>query len=267
MDKKFEFNQALASLVELASVQNNKLKLTQIQDTFKDIIDNKDMYEHIYEYLVANKISIEHYQAPLNNEFSSNVTNDVVKEDPMEINFVNMYLEELDAIVPAGPDEERLLIEEYLSGDTGASERLIELKLQYVLDLAKNYKGNGVGMGDLIQEGNLGLVQGIKTYSGDSDFTSHIRESICQSLENAIAEQTGSERIANHLADRANALSDASTTLAEKLGREATIEELCEYMSLSEEEVKNIMKISLDVLNSEAPEAPNLKPSHNEPKL
>ena len=54
--------------------------------------------------------------------------------------------------------------------------------------------------------------------------------------------------MSNHLADQVNALNDASTELAKELGREATLEELCERLALSTDEVKELMKISIDAL-------------------
>ena len=63
-----------------------------------------------------------------------------------------------------------------------------------------------------------------------------------------INEELSVNRIASHAADRANAISDATTELAQKLGREATLEELCEYMSLSEDEVRDVMKMSIDAM-------------------
>ena len=67
-------------------------------------------------------------------------------------------------------------------------------------------------------------------------------------MKDAINEELSVNRIASHAADRANAISDATTELAQKLGREATLEELCEYMSLSEDEVRDVMKMSIDAM-------------------
>ena len=69
--------------------------------------------------------------------------------------------------------------------------------------------------------------------------------------------EIGSNRVSNHLADQVNALNDASTELAKELGREATLEELCERLALSTDEVKelyftdalNILK-RLSIVNS-----------------
>lgn len=69
-------------------------------------------------------------------------------------------------------------------------------------------------------------------------------------MNNAIQNEIGALRTASHITQRANAVSDATTELAEKLGREATLEELCRHLSLPEDEVREILKISLDALNS-----------------
>ena len=108
--------------------------------------------------------------------------------------------------------------------------------------------GQGVKRGDLIQEGNLGLIEAIMNYDHKTDFDEFIVKFIENAMKDAIDEELGMNRIAEHAADRANAISDATTELAQKLGREATIEELCEYMSLSEDEIRDVMKMSLDAM-------------------
>ena len=69
------------------------------------------------------------------------------------------------------------------------------------------------------------------------------------SILDAIAMQRGSDSVGEAMAIKANRLDDASTFLSKELGREPKIEELAKYLSMTEEEVKDIMKISLDALS------------------
>ena len=70
--------------------------------------------------------------------------------------FYQMYLEELEAVAEAGPEEELSLLERLAAGDVSARERLIEGNLKRVLEYAKEYDGRGLPMGDLVQEGEYG---------------------------------------------------------------------------------------------------------------
>lgn len=255
MDKKYEFNEALAALIELAASSNNKLTTKEIDDAFEGIIDNPDMLEHVYEYLVENRISITGYVAPI----KLNVENDEPESLKDEIDsateqaYINMYLAELEDILPLTMAEEEALIEQAIKSHTPSKDKLVEVNLRLVINMIDNYKGKGVATSDLIQEGNLGLLSGVSTYNGPisaTEFHKHLKLAICDALDDALNEEIGASRIGRHLADRANSLDKFSTEFAKENGREATLEELAKGLSLSEEDVRSVMKYSLDALNS-----------------
>lgn len=252
MDKKLEFNEALSSLIELAAGNGNSLTTEQIDAAFEGIIDNPDMLEHVYEYLVENKISITGYISPVSvSEESAETVPD--EESATEQNYINMYLTELDDIIPLNDDEVIELIKNAADGDTPSMDKLVEINLRLVVELTENYKTKGVHTSDLIQEGNIGLISAIASYDGLPDinlFNEHLVKYINEALKNAVDEEIGADRIGQHLADRANALDNFSTAFAKEHEREATLEELAEGMGLPEDEVRNILKYSLDALNS-----------------
>ena len=102
-----------------------------------------------------------------------------------------------------------------------------------------------------MQEGNLGLMEGVMTYHGNADlleFHDHLIASIKNAMHDAILEQNTASRIDSHVADRANELDRASISLSKELDRTPTLEELAKYLSLPEDEVERIMKMSLDAL-------------------
>lgn len=249
MDKKLEFNTALASLIELAAANSNTLTTEQIEDAFKDIL-NKDMIEYVYEYLVENKITIKGYIAPIN---STDTTQEEYKESATEQAYIDMYLEELKDIMEVSPEEELTLIQLSLDGDTKSKDKLVEINLTRVIDIVNQYKGRGISTSDLIQEGNLGLIEGVATFNEDisvAAFKNHIDKCINLAIQSVIDEEIDAGRIGKHLADRANALDRFSTEFAKENGREATLEELAFGMGLPEDEIRNILKYSLDALNS-----------------
>lgn len=252
MDKKLQFNEALTSIVELASAQGNTLSPEDIHSAFEGIIEEDSMYEYIFKYLADSKISVTGF---INTDHDTKEDNSTVsKDDALEKSYVDMYMKDINSI-PAVDDKDldNLLIE-LLNGSENAVSSLIENHLLTVTNIAKDFLNKGVSFADLIQEGNLGLMEGTRLYKGDCSIDSyrkHIDKYIRNAMENAIAEQNGSDRIGQHIADRANSLDHASSELAKKLNREPTLKELADYVSLTEDEVKNIMKISLDALTIE----------------
>ena len=124
-------------------------------------------------------------------------------------------------------------------------------KLYEGVEIARTHTGKGVLFGDLVQEGNIGLLEAMAIYQGkDAEgFLAHAKSAVEDSILDAIAIQRGSDSVGEAMAIKANRLDDASTFLSKELGREPKIEELAKYLSMTEEEVKEVMKISLDALS------------------
>ena len=268
MNKKLEFNEALSALIEYATVNGNEVSTETVHTYFNGILGNEDMYEAVYQYLAENKVKITDKDMSLYNidnnandgntsdsskqhddnhhhEHSHGSHDDLSEEEKM---FLDMYMKDLNDIPEVSPEQKALLIERGCRGDRDSFSSLIEACLPQVLAIAEKYLDKGVRKSDLIQEGNLGLIEGIMNYDFKDDFDTFVEKYINNAMQDAIDEEQGMHRIATHAAERANAISDATTALAEKLGREATIEELCEYMALSEEEIRDVMKMSLDAM-------------------
>ena len=262
-EKKSQFHEALSFLVESANINNGTLTIDEIKSALDDVITDDSMYQLVYDYLLENKISINGY-IPVAKKFTtsgsseeviniSNINVSTEENDNKEQTFLNMYYDDLENIITLSAEEECILLEKLLkdSHDKTTINSLIEANLKTVLSLAESFRDKGVSHGDLLQEGNLGLMEGIMTYKGNtaiSEFHSHIENTIKNALNDAILEQNTSSRITSHAADRANELDRASITLSKELDRTPTLEELAKYLSLPEDEVERIMKMSLNAL-------------------
>lgn len=257
MDKKLKFNTLLTELVEIANDMGNMIDKETVDSHFKELDLETGMYTAIYHYLNENKITItgiapDAAKNNINQTFGVPEDFDISKE---EASFVKMYYDELKNIPELTEDEERILVNQLIQNDPTVKNQLIEANLKLVISCVERYRNQGVSVGDLIQEGNLGLMEGISTFNGNGDriyqdFKEHLNSSIAYAMQNSIDEQIGSSRINEHLASRANSLDITSKELADTLGREPTMEELSKYTSLPEEELRNIMKYSLDALNT-----------------
>ena len=133
---------------------------------------------------------------------------------------------------------------------------LSKLYLPLVIKLCEDFEHMGLTHSDLVAEGNLSLYEAILDYASLPNksedrkiFEEHICFRIKSSLQAAVNAELGHHRVSNHLVDQINALNNASTELAQDLGREATLEELCEKLSLDENEIKRLMKITIDALS------------------
>lgn len=166
----------------------------------------------------------------------------------MQDDFYQMYLEELELMIPCSEQEEELLLSAVQKGDMNAKKRLIEGNLLYVLNLAKEYGDQGLPLGDLIQEANMALTVAVEEYQGGK-FKSLVEHKVEGALRAAINEQSREQKIEEEITARVNVLKDISQKMAEELGREATVEELSHRMKMSEEEIKSIMKLTLDAMS------------------
>lgn len=247
MDKKVLFNEALASIVEFAAANANTITMDDVKLYFEHIIEDESQYEFILEYLNTNKINIEGYESTTEH-ISAHNTDSVESEE--ELAFVQMYMSELEAIPPASEDELKSLLEKHISGDDSADDRIIECHLSLVAELAQNFTGKGVTIGDLIQEGNIGLIVALSHYNDlNVDFKEYITSSINTFLEVTVNDQVSSDRIGHRLANKLNQLDDVTKDLSEKLGRVPDVDELAKAMSVSKEEVEMLLKTSLDTLS------------------
>lgn len=124
----------------------------------------------------------------------------------------------------------------------------MEGMLHLSLELAKEYEGKGLPIGDLVQEANMGLILAVQTYS-EGEFWDYTGEQIRKSVEAAIEEQSREVKVEEEMLARVNVLKKVSEVLVQELGREATAEELAERMKMTVDEIKDIMKLTLDAMS------------------
>ena len=141
------------------------------------------------------------------------------------------------------------MLEKLLLGEEAAKKRLIEGHLQAVLEMASDYMEGPLPAGDLIQEANVALMLAADSYEG-GDFLSHLRAQVEEALKLALEEQKREEETSEEITARVNVLQEVSKVMAKELGREATVEELAEKMKMTPEEIKDIMKMTLDAIST-----------------
>ena len=148
---------------------------------------------------------------------------------------LRLYLEELAATPAAGDTE--LLAQQYLDGDENAAQKLVTLSLSRVVELASALAGKNVLLLDLIQEGSMGLWQGILNYAG-GNFDAHRDWWICQYLHRAVFMQARSGEMGQKLRQGMEDYRDVDQKLLAELGRNPTLEEIAQAMHVETEEAE-----------------------------
>lgn len=182
-------------------------------------------------------------------EMEAEETVDGFEEDGMQTEDIyRVYMEELAAIPPCTAAENEELLGKVKAGVAGARERLIEGNLRNALMHVQGYINRGVPMADLIQEASMELMM-LVDEEFEGGFEKLLESRICVRLEEVIKEQTSESSIEEEVLARVNVLQEVSKELAERFGREPKLEELAEYMKMTEDEVREIMKVTMDALS------------------
>ncbi|MGN0465279.1 MAG: sigma-70 family RNA polymerase sigma factor [Lachnospiraceae bacterium] len=246
MEQEGKFLESLEELKNIAATQNNQLTLEDIRQYFSDFAADDTKMELIYQYFVSSQIKIVGKEDMILESEEEEIVLDEKAEKVLQ-----MYMEEIGDIRELSVEEEKELVEQMLDGDEMAKVTLIESKLKLVADVAKNYQNRGLLLGDLIQEGNIGLLQGVEEYDAKVKLSFHefSKKAIRDAIEKAIRLQKDNQAVDKKIANKVNELDEAAQDLARELGKEATPLELAKYMHITEEEVRELMKISLDAIS------------------
>lgn len=261
---------------ELAEKSKTKgtISFREVADFLEGVDLNKDQMDEIYDSLTAMGIeivsevdpedfellSIEHEESeddeiiPVteDNEIDLEATlpKGIAVDDP-----VRMYLKEIGKVPLLSADEEIELAKKMELGDDYAKKRLCEANLRLVVSIAKRYVGRGMLFLDLIQEGNLGLIKAVDKFDWRKGykFSTYATWWIRQAITRSIADQARTIRIPVHMVETINKLIRISRQLLQEYGREPSPEEIAKEMDISEEKVREILKIAQEPVSLETP--------------
>jgi RNA polymerase sigma factor (sigma-70 family) len=137
-------------------------------------------------------------------------------------------------------EPERTALQAEVAGGEAARQRLIEANLRLVVSVARRYLGRGLPLGDLIQEGNLGLFRAVDKYDPDRGFrfSTYAYWWIRQAISRAVADQARTVRLPVHLIELLGRLGKAASAVEQRLGREARPSEIAAELGVPVDQVE-----------------------------
>src|SRR6266568_2871648 len=182
-------------------------------------------------------------------ETKRNRGNDVDSDDDL-----GQYLHEIGNIPLLMATDERRLAHLIAQGNAQARQQFIEANLRLVVSMARKYTGLGLGLSDLIQEGNLGLLKAVERFdpAKGTKFSTYATFWIRQAISRALADKGRTVRLPVHLSDKIRHLMRVRQTLSDELWREPTEQELAERMGLQETQVRALLTASSVILSLDA---------------
>jgi RNA polymerase primary sigma factor len=168
---------------------------------------------------------------------------------------VRMYLKEIGTVPLLTAEQEVELAKRMEKGDEIAKQKLCEANLRLVVSIAKRYVGRGMLFLDLIQEGNFGLIKAVDKFDWEKGFkfSTYATWWIRQAITRSIADQARTIRIPVHMVETINKLIRISRQLLQEYGREPTPAEIAAEMDITEEKVREILKIAQEPVSLETP--------------
>ena len=161
------------------------------------------------------------------------------------------YLREINETALLSADEEKMLARQIAKGDVRARDRMVRANLRLVVNIARGYTGRGLGLQDLIEEGNLGLLRAVEGFDPDmgTRFSTYASYWIKQSIKRSLINSAKTIRIPAYMVELLSKWRRASVRLTEELKRNPTPEEVARLLGLPKRKLP-IIKKAIQIYNS-----------------
>ena len=179
------------------------------------------------------------------------IKNDTVKSSSTLQSPLETYLREINETKLLSADEEKQLARAIAKGDARARDRMIRANLRLVVNIARGYTGKGLGLQDLIEEGNLGLLRAVEGFDPTmgTRFSTYASYWIKQSIKRALINSAKTIRIPAYMVELLSKWRRASIRLTDELKRNPTPEEIARLLGLPKRKLP-IIKKAIQIYNS-----------------
>lgn len=234
MDQEAQFRDTLEEIKRRARQNNNFIAKPEVEEAFSPLSFSAQQMDMVYDYLKQNKISVDEQpdeDAWLNEE---------------EKNYLDFYLASLSQLPEVSEGEREAVTLSAMAGDIDAAKKLVEIYLPEVPQIAKLYTGQGVGLEDLISEGNVALSLGVHML-GAMEHAGEARgmlgKMMMDAMEDCIAANEAEKRADRRLAEKVNKVADAAGALRDELRRKVTVEELAQESGMSKKVIEDAIRV------------------------
>ena len=164
------------------------------------------------------------------------------------------YLKEISRLPRITAEEEKVLGRKIQDGDRRALQTLVEANLRFVVSYAKRYRGCGLLFLDLINEGNIGLIEAAKRFdpSKKVKFITYAVWWVRQAIIHALSDQSGAFRLPQKQANLLYRIGKTQASLRTELRRTPSTEEIAKLMAVSVSEVTNLLMVADDNISLSA---------------
>ncbi|MBQ6786301.1 MAG: hypothetical protein IJO85_01115 [Lachnospiraceae bacterium] len=229
------FAQTLEQLKETARLQENMLTSEEIQEAFESMNLGEAQLALIHEYLQKNNIGIDEPGKP-----DENLTDE-------DVNYLAIYLDELKELPVVSDGEKRAIMMSAMAQDMTACNKLVEIFLPQVVEIAKLYAGQGALVEDLIGEGNVALATAVTMLDcveSIDEVEGLLGKMIMDAMQDYIGEDSDNKSVDEQILEKVNRIHEKAKEMAEELLRKVTVEELAKEMEIDEEEIFEAIRLS-----------------------
>lgn len=239
-----------------------KITQDEIMSAIPHAEDDLDLLDEIYTRFLNLKIEIvdnldKDNLFDLDKKSNSNdeVDKTTVSLSEISDDSIRMYLNEIGRVQLLSWDEEIELWRKIKKWDQEARKKLAAANLRLVVSIAKKYMWRGLWLLDLIQEWNVWLFRAVDKFDPDKwfKFSTYATWWIRQWVTRAIADQARTIRVPVHMIETINKFTHTYRRLTQELTREPLMEELATELDMDIRKVRQIMRISQDILSLDAP--------------
>ena len=240
MENRAEFLKKLNGLLELANKTDNRISIDEVKTYFAQDDLTEEQMELVFDYLLAQKVVVQGY---IKVQEETNEPETEITYTDEEQAYLKEYLKDLKAFKEVSESERQVLFEKAIAGEVKAKQRIMEVYLKEVVEIAKTMYHPEVFLGDLIQEGNVGLILGVDVLTDVETAHDTIVNQIKQNMQMLLEEHTEVSQRDKKMIEKVSMLDEGIKTLTEELGRKVTIDELAVHMGLTEEEIEDILRL------------------------
>lgn len=210
------------------------------------------------EFLVSNALTLPNTLSPTPAKAESAGSLALAAQSmlPGQLGNIDAYIQAVNRIPLLTAEEERRYATEFREDNNlDSARRLVLSHLRLVVSVARNYLGYGLPHGDLIQEGNIGLMKAVDKfeYRRGYKFSTYATWWIRQAITRSIADQARTIRIPVHMIETINKMNRISRQILQETGLEPDPATLAEKMEMPEDKIRKIMKIAKEPISMETP--------------